>query len=116
MESKKDGYLTISSAGDLSYYPYKLIWHTEQEQEQKRLPDKYIVNKDAAILFWSNNKKTVIKRCKEDKSDPIKAFLWAYFEEKSGLSRTKANKYLEEVLNSLEIFDNIKEKKNEKRK
>ena len=119
MKNKKDGNITIiSSTGSLGYYPYGLIWNMEQEQEQeqKRLPDKYIVNKDAAILFWSNNKKTVVKRCKEDKSDPIKAFLWAYFEEKSGLSRTKANKYLEEVLNSVEIFDNIKEKKNEKRK
>ena len=69
---------------------------------QKALPDRYIVNKNAAILFWNDDKKTVVKRCKEDKNDPIKAFLWAYFQEKSGLSKTQANKYLEKILDNLE--------------
>ena len=34
---------------------------------------------------------------KGDSPDPEKAFLWAYFLAKSGLSRTKVNKYLEEI-------------------
>lgn len=57
------------------------------------LPERYIVNKDAAILFYGNNK-TIVKRSKGDKIDSVKAFLWAYFLRNTGMSRTKANKYL----------------------
>lgn len=60
------------------------------------LPDRYIVNKDAAILFYGNNK-TIVRRSRGDKVDPIKAFLWAYFLRNTGMSRTKANKYLQKV-------------------
>ena len=69
------------------------------------LPKRYIVNKDACILFWDDKgkDKVVVKRCKEDSVDPIKAFLWAYFEKTSGLSKTKANKYLQNVEKSLNI-------------
>lgn len=65
------------------------------------LPDKYIVNKDAAILFYGNNK-TIVKRSKGDKVDPVKAFLWAYFLRNTGMSRTKANKYLQKVWRSFQ--------------
>lgn len=63
------------------------------------LPARYIVNDDACILFWDSKgkTKTVVKRCKDDNIDPIKAFLWAYFEKTSGMSKTKANKYLQKV-------------------
>jgi len=65
----------------------------------KNLPARYIVNDDACILFWDSKgkTKTVVKRCKDDNIDPIKAFLWAYFEKTSGMSKTKANKYLQKV-------------------
>lgn len=60
------------------------------------LPTKKIINDDACILFF-NDKKYVVKRMKGDSPDPEKAFLWAYFLAKSGLSRTKVNKYLEKI-------------------
>jgi len=60
------------------------------------LPDKYIINKDVAILFYGNNK-TIVKRSKGDKVDYVKAFLWAYFLRNSGMTRTKVNKYLYKV-------------------
>lgn len=60
------------------------------------LPTKRIINDDACILFF-NDKKYVVKRMKGDSPDPEKAFLWAYFLAKSGLSRTKVNKYLEKI-------------------
>lgn len=60
------------------------------------LPSKKIINDDACILFF-NDEKYVVKRMKGDSPDPEKAFLWAYFLAKSGLSRTKANKYLEKI-------------------
>ncbi len=62
-----------------------------------KLPKKYIVNKNAVILFDSNDKKTVVKRYKEDIPDPVKGFLWAYFIKNCGMTRTKANKYLEDI-------------------
>ena len=59
-----------------------------------KLPKRYIINDNAIILFWEDYTKTVVKRSKEDSFDPVKGFLWAYFQKHSGLSKTKANKYL----------------------
>ena len=61
------------------------------------LPTKYILNQDACILFWSDGKKTIVKKAEDDVQDPVKGFLWAYFLKHSKLSRTKANKYLREI-------------------
>lgn len=56
--------------------------------------DHYIINDGATILFWSDGTKTIVKRTQEDKFDKRVAFLTAYFQKNSGLSRTKANKFL----------------------
>ena len=56
--------------------------------------DHYIINDGATILFWNDGTKTIVKRTKEDKFDKRVAFLTAYFQKTSGLSRTKANKFL----------------------
>lgn len=74
-------------------------WTVRGTDSKKNLPARYIVNDDACILFWDSKgkTKTVVKRCKDDNIDPIKAFLWAYFEKTSGMSKTKANKYLQKV-------------------
>lgn len=64
------------------------------------LPTRYILNQDACILFWSDGNKTVVKRSEDDIQDPVKGFLWAYFQKHSGLSKTKANKYLREIDNA----------------
>lgn len=73
--------------------------------ENYKLPKKYIVNKDACVLFWSDNNrdKTVVRRAKDDAVDPVKAFLWAYFEHNCGLSKTQANKYLEKVEKEMKL-------------
>lgn len=59
---------------------------------------RYIINKNATILFWSDGDKTIVRRSKEDKYDKVKGFLWAYFQKTSGMSKTKANKYLSELI------------------
>lgn len=69
-----------------------------------QLPEKYIINKNATILFWGDESKTVIKRNITDEYDKKLAFLIAYFQKHSGLSKTQANKYL----NSLADEDEIK--------
>lgn len=90
--------------------PITLSWDTtpitlSTEWWLPKMPKRYIVNKDAAILFWDDDTKTVVKRAKDDELDVEKAFLWAYFQKCSGLSRTKANKYLKELKRDYEILE-----------
>lgn len=65
---------------------------------QGTLPKKTIINDNAVVLIWGDDTKTIVKRHKEDNIDPIKGFLWAFFQAKCGMSKTKANKYLEKLL------------------
>lgn len=65
------------------------------------LPVRQVINKGATILFWADGDKTIVRRSKDDKFDKTKGFLWAYFLKHCGMSRTKANKFLE----NLEIED-----------
>lgn len=71
------------------------------------LPKKIIVNYGAVILFWEDGTKTIVKRARGDRFDPVKGFLWAYFQKQSGLSKTKANKYLREIDNQQTVTINI---------
>lgn len=66
--------------------------------DKNQLPEKYIINKNATILFWEDGIKTVIKRNKEDEYDKKLAFLIAYFQKHSGLTKTQANKYLDNLI------------------
>lgn len=62
------------------------------------LPSKYIINENAAILFWEDGEKTIVKKSADDVFDKRIAFLTAYFQRHSGLSKTKANKFLKELI------------------
>jgi RNase P subunit RPR2 len=62
------------------------------------LPTRYIINDDATILFWSDGDKTIVKKTKNDTYDKRLGFLYAYFQKTSGLSRSKANKYIENLV------------------
>lgn len=86
---------------------------------EENLPKRYIINKGATILFWEDGTKTVVKRAKGDEYNKILGFLWAYFQKRSGLSKTKANEYIrnlvekeEETVTSskLKIGDKVKER------
>lgn len=61
------------------------------------LPERYIVNENATILFYPNGEKVVVKKSADDEFDAEKSFLWAYFLRNSGMTRTQANKYLRNV-------------------
>lgn len=63
-----------------------------------KLPSRYIINKNATILFWEDGSKTVVKRCEDDKYDKRLGFLIGYFQKNSGLSKTKANKFLRDLV------------------
>jgi len=58
------------------------------------LPERYIINEDATILFWKNGEKTIVKRCKDDEFNLRLGFLTAFFQHYCGMSKNKANKYL----------------------
>lgn len=69
----------------------------ENNKQAGILPQKYIINNNATILFWNDGSKTIVKRAKEDEYNKILGFLWAYFQKTSGLSKTKVNKYLKNL-------------------
>lgn len=58
------------------------------------LPERYIINENACILFWKNGEKTIVKRCPDDAFNPRLAFLTAFFQHYVDMSKNKANKYL----------------------
>lgn len=84
--------------------PYKIeipkinIDNFFKTEDKNKIPEKYIINKDATILFWEDGIKTIIKRNSEDEYDKKLGFLIAYFQKHSGLSKTQANKYLDNLL------------------
>jgi len=67
-------------------------------QDKTNLPNKYIINNGATILFWNDGSKTIVKRSKSDAYNKRLGFLTAYFQKTSGLSKNKANKYLKELV------------------
>ena len=63
-------------------------------QKEVELPEQYIINKNATILFWKNGKKTIVKRASDDEFNARLGFLTAFFQHYCGMSKNKANKYL----------------------
>ena len=61
------------------------------------LPKNYIINDGATILFWKDGTKTIVKRSKDEKFDKRLGFLTAYFQKHCGMSKTKANKFLDNL-------------------
>ena len=91
--------ITIPSVkiGDINYYVQSYFSSSE------KIPRRYIINKNATILFWNDNTKTIVKRSKEDEHNPRLAFLTAYFQKHSGLSKNKANKYLNSLIEEEQV-------------
>lgn len=86
------------------------ITYSTKPFDEHELPKRYIINKNATILFWKDGTKTIVKRSKEDEYDKTLGFLWAYFQKTSGLSKSKANDYLKRLkdcddINNLTILD-----------
>ena len=98
---------------DSEYYfwvdgKFKRFTPNGESSQYEDIPYKVITNEDACILFFRPQlwflkenfdvKKIVVSRNNDDWSDPVKAFYAAYFLAKSGLSRTKANKFIDAIL------------------
>lgn len=57
----------------------------------------YIINPNACIVFWTDGSKTIVKKMPKAKHNKELAFLTAYFQKHCGLSKTKANKFLDSL-------------------
>lgn len=85
------------------YEQYYCYWQhnitTLPKLEQTKLPRKVLFNdrKQATTILYGD-KATVVKATKGDKYDRKYGFLMAYFQATCGLSKNKANKYLEEIV------------------
>ena len=72
------------------------------------IPKKVIINKGATIIIWKDDTKTIVKKSPDDEFNAELSFLRAYFLKASGLSRNKANKYIDKILD--EYSNSIKDK------
>lgn len=80
----------------------------------KGIPKKYTINTESTTLIWEDDTKTIVKRVKEDKYDKRLGFLIAYFQKHSGLSKKKANAYLNSLIDdtrvSIEDYAKVEDK------
>lgn len=84
----------------------------KQKEVNLKIPKRYIINKEATILFWKDNTKTVVRRSANDEYNKRLAFLTAYFQKHCGLSKTKANEYLDSLVDEDEVQKPKGDKKN----
>jgi hypothetical protein len=77
---------------------------TKEPENKPFKLERYIINDNATILFWSDGDKTIVKKAKGDKFDKRLGFLYGYFQKMSGMTRNKANKFIE----SLELEKDVK--------
>lgn len=73
-----------------------------KEMLEEKIPERYIVNKNASILFWKNGEKTIVKKCEDDDFNARLGFLTAFFQRHCGMSKNKANKYLANIEENIE--------------
>ncbi len=64
-----------------------------------KLPKEYYINKKkkTVVLKWDDDTITKVKTSKDDKFDARFGFLLAYFQKHCGMSRTQANKYIDNL-------------------
>ena len=64
-------------------------------RKQPKKLQRYIINKNATILFWNDGTKRVVKRAKDEPYDKRLGFLYGYFQEMCGMSKNRANKFID---------------------
>lgn len=95
-EMHRDGSWKESYMVDKIRYLEREVDRLRDKLREKKidLPEKYIINEDATILFWKKKEKTIVKRSDDDEFNARLGFLTAFFQHYSGMSRSKANKFL----------------------
>ena len=95
--------IVSANFGDIHFEPIKFA-----------LPKKYIINDKVCVLVWEDGSMTKIKKSPDDEFDPVKAFLWAWFQHTCDLPKWKANNYLREVEEN--CINNITKKRKKDKK
>lgn len=72
-------------------------WYDSPIQLAGKLPEKYIINDGATVLFWSDDTKTISKRHKEDTFDKELGFLFAYYYKKCGLTNAARKRVIDSI-------------------
>ena len=62
---------------------------------------RIVRNKKTTVVFWEDGTKTIVKLGENQIDNQEMAILWAYFEKNSGLSKTKAHKVMEDLINNI---------------
>ena len=73
--------------------------------------DRIVTNKDTMIVFWNDGTKTLVKKGQGEKDNKELAFLYAYFQKHSGLSKTGSNKVVRELISNIHNQDIPRKKK-----
>ncbi len=73
-------------------------------EEIKRI----VVNKNATIVFWNDDTKTIVKRNRNQQNNHELAILYAYFIKHSNLSKTSAKKVIQALVNNIYVQKNLK--------
>ena len=69
---------------------------------------RIVRNKKTTVVFWEDGTKTIVKLGENQIDNQEMAILWAYFEKNSGLSKTKAHKVMEDLINNIYQQDKTK--------
>lgn len=101
-EKMKKNSLTITTATYPSTYIPSIkfgLSNIQYHTHDTKLPKEYYINekKKTIVLKWDDDTITKVKTSKDDKFDARYGFLVAYFQKNCGMSKTKANKYLDNL-------------------
>lgn len=72
--------------------------NTKGARGYNTMPIQVIHNNRTTILVWEDKTKTIVKAMQGEKVDKQLGFLIAFFQKHSGLSKGKANEYLEQFI------------------
>ncbi len=94
MTNNRDGIITWTYTPDWTCSPmcFKPI-----KIGNSKLPERYIINEGAAVLFWNDDTKTISKRHKEDTFDKELGFLFAYYYKKCGLTNAARKRVIDSI-------------------
>ena len=76
--------------------PATLREHLIRQEEQSMKAERVIFNGPATIVFWKDGTKTIVKCSVNDRDDSEKAFLMAFFQKQTGMSKTQIAKVMKE--------------------
>lgn len=88
---------TLTGTGWVTFDPYNGSFKPEVSKTISLLPDKVIFQDDKETVVLKKGNKTHVVRNHDDEYDRVYGFLLAFFQMNSGLSKNKANKYLESL-------------------